>query len=413
MSLDDLQDAPPAEADVVADAPVQAPVTRKRSWVGPVVALVVLAALGAGIYAGIRGRGETEHALAQATITASVPTVEVIHPKADRPDIKLMLPGTMQAMNDTAIYARTNGYLTHWYFDIGAHVKRGDLLAEIDTPEVDQQLRQARADLVSAQANADLAAITAVRQTKLSTSGDAPIQNRDNAVSALNAAKATVQARQAAVAQLEELQSFERVEAPFDGVITARTVDVGTLIAAGSATSARELFHLTASDWLRIYVSVPEIHAPAIKVGQKAAVTLDAYPDRTFEGVIVRTSNAIDQVSHTLLVEVDVANKDGTLLPGSYVHVLFTLPTTGNSVVVPANALLFRKEGMQVGVVRDGKVDLVSVKIGQDFGDSVEIVSGLKATDQIVINPADSLVSGTAVVVNDRAASAPTKQAGR
>ena len=222
---------------------------------------------------------------------------------------------------------------------------------------------------------------------------------RDNAVGALNVAKATVQSRQAAVARLEQMQSFERVEAPFDGTVTARTVDVGALINAGSGGSARELFHLVSTDWLRIYVSVPEINAPAIHIGATAQVTLDEFPGETFPGVVVRTSNAIDPTSRTLLVEVDVPNKDGKLLPGAYAHVLFTLPVTGNSVTVPANTLLFRKEGPQVGGVRDGKVELVPVKIGHDFGDSVEIVSGLSAADQIVVNPTDSLVSGTAVVV--------------
>jgi RND family efflux transporter MFP subunit len=208
-----------------------------------------------------------------------------------------------------------------------------------------------------------------------------------------------VQARQAAVSQLTQMQSFERVEAPFDGIVTARTVDVGALIAAGGATSARELFHVVAIDWLRIYVSVPEAYSPAMHVGAVATVTLDEFPGETFQGTLVRTSNAIDQASRTLLVEVDVPNEDGKLLPGSYVHVLFSIPTTGTAVTVPANALLFRKEGLQVGVVRDKKVELVPVKIGHDFGDTVEVVSGLQASDEVVANPADSLVSGTTVMV--------------
>ena len=205
------------------------------------------------------------------------------------------------------------------------------------------------------------------------------------------------------------MQSFERVEAPFDGIVTARTVDVGALIAAGGAASARELFHLVAIDWLRIYVSVPENYSPAMHVGPTATVTLDEFPGETFEGKLVRTSNAIDQASRTLLVEIDVSNKDGKLLPGSYVHVLFSIPTSGKAVTVPANALLFRKEGLQVGVVRDNKVELVPVKIGHDFGDTVEVVSGIQATDQIVANPSDSLVSGTTVVVKAPPAPPPAK----
>jgi RND family efflux transporter MFP subunit len=363
------------------------------------VAVVLLTALAAGIYGGIRGRAQSEQELTRATNEAVVPTVEVLHPKAGAPDVQLMLPGNTQPFSDTAIYARTNGYLRRWYFDIGAHVKRGDLMAEIETPEVDDQLRQARGDLANAEATMKLASVTADRKQALLKTGFAPVQDRDNAVGAFDAARAMVQSRQAAVAQLEQMQSFERVEAPFDGIVTARTVDVGALIAAGGATSARELFHLVAIDWLRIYVSIPETYSPAMHIGATATVTLDEFPGETFEGHLVRTSNAIDQASRTLLVEVDVPNKDGRLLPGSYVHVLFKIPTAGKAVTIPANALLFRKEGLQVGVIRDSKVDLVPVKIGHDFGDTVEISSGLQATDQIVANPADSLVSGTTVMV--------------
>jgi RND family efflux transporter MFP subunit len=375
---------------------------RRRRWVGPLVAVVLLAGLGGGIYAGIRSRADAETELVRYANETAVPTVEVIYPKSGAPDVKLVLPGNTQPLNDTAIYARTNGYLKRWYFDIGSHVKRGDLLAEIDTPEVDEQLNQARADLANAQATLALDVTNADRQEKLVKTNVASMQDRDNAVTAMNVARAQVNSRQAMVSQLEKMQSFERVEAPFDGIITARTVDVGALIAAGGATSAKELFHLVAIDWLRIYVSVPETYSPAMHVGSTATVTLDEFPGETFVGHLVRTSNAIDQSSRTLLVEVDVANKDGKLLPGSYAHVLFQLPTAGKAVTLPANALLFRKEGLQAGVVRDGKVELVPVKIGHDFGDTVEVVSGLQATDAVVANPADSLVSGTNVVVKGK-----------
>ncbi len=385
------------------------PAVRRRRWLGPMVAGVLVVGLGIVIYAGIRSRANAEAELAQNTNAAAVPSVEVFHPKGSAQDFKLMLPGNTQPLNDTAIYARTNGYLKRWYFDIGAHVKRGDLMAEIETPEIDDQLRQARADLVNAESTMKLASITAERKESLLKTGFAPAQDRDNAVGALDVAKAMVQSRQAAVGQLEQMQSFERVEAPFDGIVTARTVDVGALIAAGGATSARELFHLVAIDWLRIYVSVPEDYSPAMHVGAVATVTLDEFPGEKFEGNLVRTSNAIDPASRTLLVEIDVPNKDGKLLPGSYVHVLFSIPTSGTAVTIPANALLFRKEGLQVGVVRDNKVELVPVKIGHDFGDTVEVVSGIKATDDIVANPADLLVSGTTVVVKAAPAPPPAK----
>jgi RND family efflux transporter MFP subunit len=362
----------------------------------------LLVALGIGIFVGIRSRAADEQQLARTTNEAAVPTVEVIHPKAGAPDVRLVLPGNTQPFSDTAIYARTSGYLKKWYVDIGAHVKHGDLMAEIDTPEVDDQLRQARADLANAEATLQLAVITAERKENLVKTNVASVADRDTAVSALNVAKAQVQSHQAAVARLEKMQSFERVEAPFDGIVTARTIDVGALIAAGSATSGRELFHLVAINWLRIYVSIPETYSPAMHAGLVADVTLDEFPGETFKGVLVRTSNAIDQASHTLLVEIDVPNKDERLLPGSYVHVQFMIPTSGKAVVVPANALLFRKEGPQVAVVRDNKVELITAKIGHDYGESVEIVSNLQPSDQIVANPADSLASGTMVAVKTK-----------
>jgi RND family efflux transporter MFP subunit len=406
LELNGLQEA---DRPAIYRSPDERPAVRGPRWIGPLVTVVLLAALAGGIYSGIRGRAQTEQELTRATNEAVVPTVEVIRPKSGAPDVELMLPGNTQPFSDTAIYARSNGYLKRWFFDIGAHVKRGDLMAEIETPEIDDQLRQARGDLANAEATLKLASVTAERKESLLKTGFAPVQDRDNAVGALEAAKALVQARHAAVEQLEKMQSFERVEAPFDGIVTARTVDVGALIAAGGATSARELFHLVAIDWLRIYVSIPEPYSPAMRVGSTATVTFDEFPGETFEGHLVRTSNAIDQTSRTLRVEIDVPNKDGRLLSGSYVHVLFRIPTTGTAVTIPANALLFRKEGLQVGVIRDGKVNLVPVKIGHDFGDSVEIISGLKATDQVVANPADSLVSGTTVIVKAKAEAVPAK----
>jgi RND family efflux transporter MFP subunit len=407
----DLEHDRPDEADrsTLPRSPTKRRPVRGRRWIGPTVAVAVFLALGIAIVAGIRSRADAEANLAQNTIEAAVPAVEVINPKSGAPDVKLMLPGNTQPFSDTAIYARTNGYLKRWYFDLGAHVKRGDLLAEIETPEIDDQLRQARADLTNAEATMNLASVTADRKISLLKTGFAPVQDRDNAIGALDAAKAQVQSRRAAVAQLEKMQSFERVEAPFDGIVTARSVDIGALIAAGGATSARELFHLVAIDRLRVYVSVPENYSPAMRIGAVAKVTLDEFPGETFEGILVRTSNAIDPASRTLLVEIDVPNTDGRLLPGSYVHVLFVLPTAGKAVTIPANALLFRKEGLQVGLVRDSKVELVPVKIGHDFGDTVEIVSGVQATDQIVANPADSLVSGTTVVVKAKANATPAK----
>lgn len=400
MPPNDLQEA---NFPATYRSPGDPPKIRGRRWVGPALGLLVAVAAAIAIFAGIRNRADTEARLVLSTDAAAVPTVEVIHPKSGAPNVTLVLPGNTQPLSDTAIYARTNGYLERWYYDIGSHVKRGALLAEIDTPEVDDQLTQARAELTNAQATLALAVVNADRQEKLVKTNVASVQDRDNAVTAMNVANAQVHSRQAAVAQLEKMQSFERVYAPFDGIVTARTVDVGALIAGGGATSARELFHLVAIDWLRVYVSVPQTYSQAMHVGAVVTVTVDEFPGETFEGHLVRTSNAIDRTSRTLLVEVDVPNQDGRLLPGAYVHVHFVIPRARKSVTIPANALLFRREGLQAGVVRGGKVELVPVTIGDDFGDSVEIISGLQPTDQVVANPADSLVGGTAVTVKAKA----------
>jgi RND family efflux transporter MFP subunit len=272
-------------------------------------------------------------------------------------------------------------------------------MAEIDTPEVDEQLRQMRADLDTAEANLKLADLTAKRNEDLLKSRSIATQERDNAVGAFNAAKATVASKQADVARLERMQSYEKVYAPFDGIITARNTDIGALIDAGANSAARELFHLSAIDKIRVLVSVPEIYSRAIHVGDQAKVTLDEFPGQPFTGTLTRTANAIDPTSRTLLVEVDVDNADGKLLPGAYAFVHLSLEKAAQSVTVPSNALIFRKEGLRVAVVRDGKADMIPVTIGRDYGDKVEVVSGLQASDQVVLDPSDSLITGAAVHV--------------
>ena len=361
------------------------------------VLVVIIIAIGISIFFGIHSRVKTEHALKKNVDQTATATVTTTHPVAGAPNDMLVLPGNTLAFSDTAIFARTNGYLTHWYFDIGAHVKRGQLLAEIAAPEIDDQLRQALADLTTAQANLKLASITAERNESLLKTRSVSTQERDNAVGALDSDKAIVQSRQATVSQLTQLQSYQKIYAPFDGIVTARNIDIGALINSGAA-QGQELFHMVATDILRIYVAIPEPYAPSIHSGAKATITLDEFPNQTFDGTLVRNSNAIDPISRTLLVEVDVDNAKGQLLPGSYVFVHFSLPGKSNSVTIPANALLFRKEGLQVGVVHDGnKVDLVGIKIGRDYGDNVEVVSGLQASDEIIVNPSDSLLSGAHV----------------
>jgi RND family efflux transporter MFP subunit len=378
------------------------PQTPRRSRLGPIVAALAVIVLIVGIYLGIRERVDAETHLARATEEAAVPTVNVVHPETGAPDEEIVLPGNTQAFIDTPIYARTNGYLLHWYFDIGAHVKEGDLLAEIDTPEVDEQLRQARADLITAQANMKLAGITAARNQDLLKTRSVSTQERDNAVGAYAADKAIFASKEAEVARLERLQSYEKVYAPYAGIITVRNTDIGALIDAGANAPSRELFHLSATDKLRVFVAVPEVYSRAARPGGKATVTLDEFPGETFQGSLVRTANAIDPSSRTLLVEIDIDNADGRLLPGAYAFVHLKLPKEVRSVTVPSNTLIFRKEGLRVAIVKQGVADLVPVKIGRDYGDKVEIVSGLQASDAVILDPSDSLIGGTSVRVGSQ-----------
>jgi RND family efflux transporter MFP subunit len=366
---------------------------RRRLWLVGLPVLLVCAA----IVARLAGRAHAEAVLARETSEAAVQSVNVIHPQTGAPNQEIALPGYTQAFIDTPVYARTSGYLKTWRFDIGTHVKKGDLLAEIETPEVDQQLRQARADLSTAQANLSLAVITATRNENLLKTRSVSMQDRDNAAGALAADKAIVQSNEGNVARLEQLQSYEKVLAPFDGIITARDTDIGALIDAGANSPSKELFHLAAIDRLRIYVSVPERYARAAQPGATANITLDEFPGETFQGTLVRNANAIDLASRTLLLEVDVENPAGRLLPGAYTFVHLTLPTATQSVTLPSNALLFRQEGLQAAVVRNGHAQLVAVTIGRDYGEKVEILSGLQTSDAVIADPSDSLISGTAV----------------
>ncbi len=289
--------------------------------------------------------------------------------------------------------------LKTWYVDIGGHVKKGQLLAEIETPEVDSQLLQARAQLQTAEANLKLSEVTADRYTDLFKTDSVAKQDVDNAVQGEAAKKADVASAQANVSRLEQLVAYEKVEAPFSGILTARNIDVGGLVNQGANTPGKELFHVASIDTLRIYASVPEMYSQAAKPGVQAYLTLNEFPGRKFFGKVVRNANAIDQASRTLNVEVDVANPTGELLPGSYVSVHLKLPSNIPAVTVPSNTLLFRKEGLQVVRVVDGKAELVPVIMGRDFGDSVELVSGIHPNDKVVINPSDSVTNGQKVEI--------------
>src|SRR3984957_7249713 len=362
-----------------------------------IVGGVALAVLALMIYSGIHSRAVAESRLTQRTQEAAIPTVAVVFPKEGAPTQEIILPGNTQAFSDAPIYARTSGYLKRWYFDIGAHVQKGQLLAGIETPQVDQQLLQARADLDTAQANLNIAKITATRWQDLVSNGSVSQQETDQAVNNLSAVKAAAESSAANVRRLEQLQSFEKIYAPFDGIITARNTDIGALIDAGASTQPRELFHIAAIRTLRLYVSVPEVYSRAARSGAPATLTLDEFPGQIFRGTLVRNANAIDIASRTLLVEVDVDNPTGQLLPGAYVFVHLKLPDQTRSVTIPSNSLIFRKEGLQVGLGRNGKAELIPVKISRDYGNSVEIVSGLQATDAVIVDPSDSLVAGIPV----------------
>ena len=393
----------PISSDMGAVAAAQSaaappPSAQRISWWIPATAVTVVALV---IFFGIRSRVNAEATVTRATHEAAIPVITVVHPVTGAPSQEIALPGNTVAFIDAPIYARTNGYLKRWYFDIGSPVKKGQLLAEIETPEVDQQLQQARADLETAQANYNIAKITASRWEFLVSTGSVSQQETDQAQSDLAAKKAAADSSASNVRRLEELQSFERIFAPFDGIVTARNTDIGQLIDAG-ASSPRELFHLASITKLRVYVSIPEVYSRAASNGSTATLTLDEYPGEIFKGTLVRNANAFDTASRTLLTEVDVDNSKGRLRPGAYVFVHFKMPEFISSVTVPSNTLLFRKEGLQVGVVRGGKVELVSVRMGRDYGNSVEMVSGLSGSDAVVASPPDSLISGTPVKIADQ-----------
>jgi RND family efflux transporter MFP subunit len=365
-----------------------------------VVASIVAFVTAFAIFHGIHSRAKAESKLQGLAQASAIPVVEVVHPRVGADGQKIALPGNAQAFNETPIYARTSGYVDHWYVDIGAHVRQGQLLALIQTPELDQQLEQARADLKTAQANLEIAQITAIRWQDLVKTNSVSQQETDQAVSDLKAKRALVDSNKANVDRLEQLQAFERVIAPFEGVITVRNTDVGDLIQAGENSAPKELFRLASIRTLRIYIPVPEVYAADVTNGQSAKVTLDAFPNKEFAGTVVRNSDAIDLNSRTLNVEVDVENPTGKLFPGAYAFVHLKVPASTGSVTLPSNALLFRSEGLRAGVVRDSHVVLTPITIGQDYGGTVEVLSGLTPNDAVIVNPSDSLANGAAVRVH-------------
>ena len=394
------------QAPEITPPPQLPPATPRKALL--LIGLVVLLLVIGGLIA-MMIRIRDTRVLAEETQRESIPTVAVVHPTAEKPTEELILPGTLQAYEESPIYARTNGYLLRWYKDIGSHVTKGELLADIDTPEVDQELMQARANREQIVAQLDLAKINANRYVELRKTDSVSQQEADQQTSGYQQAQANLAAADANVRRLEQVESFKHVYAPFSGVLTKRNVDPGALINAGSIGGAagKELFDVARVDPLRVYVSVPQNYAPAIKVGLEAVVTLPEFPGQKFGGAVVRTAEAIDLTTRTLLTEVDVPNKDGSLLPGSFGEVHFRAGVKAQGVTIPVNAMLFRQEGPQAAVVdADGKVHLRRITIGHDYGTTLEILGGVQLEDRIIINPSDSLEEGQQVNV------APENQGG-
>jgi len=363
------------------------------------VLIIAVALVASGILPRLR---ERQTLRAQANTTA-IPMVTVVHPKREAPAEEVVLPGNIQAFIDAPIYARTSGYLRRWYFDIGSRVKAGQLLAEIESPEVDQQLQQAREDLSTAEANLKLAEITAERYSALLKQDSIAKQDVDTAVQNAAARRSAVKSAQANVNRVQQMVAFEKIYAPFNGVITARNTDVGQLISSGSSSNAnRELFHIAAINKLRVFVSVPQTYSHVTTPGLKADLTLPELPGQRFPGTLVRTSDAMDQNTRTLLVEVDVVNSTGLLFPGAYAQVHFKMKSQNSALIIPSASLIFRSEGLRVPVVTGNRANLIPVTLGRDFGNTVEVLSGLNEDTAVIADPPDSLVSGQEVRIRQK-----------
>jgi RND family efflux transporter MFP subunit len=380
-----------------ATSPEEFSVRRRGIRIAAVITTILAIALMVAITHGIYQREKAESHLRQRTNQAAIQDVRTVHPKETAPIHEVVLPGATQPYIYSPVYARASGYLVKWYHDIGSRVNKGDLLALVDAPELDKQLLQAHADLETSKANSNLAKTTAERWQGLVKTRSVSKQATDQAVDSHKASESSVNSYAANEARFQDLVSFEKIFAPFDGVITARNTDNGWLIGAGQNTPGQELFQIAQISTLRVFVAVPEVYSRAARVGAKATLSLDEYPNQTFQGKITRTSHSIDMASRTLNTEVDIDNSKGLLLPGAYVQVHLALPRQISSVTIPTDTLLFRSDGLRVGVVRNNVVTLVPINIGTDYGETVEVTSGLSPTDEVIQSPSDSLVSGTPV----------------
>lgn len=394
-----LEPSRPMDRGTEHQAPPQANRPRRR-WL---VAVLFIAVVAIVFVSGVLPRVKARETLKRETREMAVANVLVVQPKKAAGAQELVLPANVQPYISAPIYARTNGYLKKWYVDIGARVRQGQLLAEIETPEVDQQLQQSRANLATAEANLKLSEITATRYQDLLKTDSVAKQDTDNAVGQYSANKAIVQAQQANVRQLEQLQSFEKIYAPFSGVITARNTDIGALISSGTGNQTG-LFQIAQPEKLRVYVNVPQAYSQGARPGLMGELTFAEFPGKHFEGKLVRTAESIDPASRTLLVEFSVDNPSGTLLSGAYAELHLKIPGAPSTFIVPVNTLLFRSEGLRVATVSDGgngkkSAELLPITIGHDYGSEVEIVSGLTGNEQVIANPPDSIISGQEVRV--------------
>ena len=376
----------------------QSPHQKKRSGFLLVIVLAVLFSAAAII--GLFIRFGEKRALAKETEQLAIPSVTVIRPKKEPPQQEIILPSTLQAYVEAPIHARTSGYLAHWYKDIGSKVTKGQLLADIETPEIDQELQQARAARDQAAAQVDLAKTSAERWETLRKMDAVAQQETDERSSSYTQGQAALASATANVRRLEQLESFKHIYAPFSGVIIRRNTDIGQLINAGNSGDSQELFAVAQVNPIRVYIDVPELYAPSVKVGLPATIELPSLPGEKFTGKVARTADALNPATRTLRTEIDVPNPDGRLLPGSYGQVHFALQIKASLLSVPVNALLFRAEGTRAAVVgSDGKVKLKPVTIGRDYGTEVEILSGINPDDSLILNPSDSLEEGQQVNV--------------
>ena len=371
--------------------------------------LVVPLVLASSAFFGMQARQQQRQQLANVTKSLEVQSVNVIHPERGKSSSDLTLPGMIQAFSQSPVYARVDGYVRTWYVDIGTHVTKGQLLAEIDAPEVDQQLNQARAMLKQAETNLALAKVTAPRYQELIKTNSVSQQEVDQNNQNLAAQEANVQAETAAVGRLEQMQGFEKIVAPFNGVITERKTDFGDLVNAGNAGTGHELFRISQNNIVRVFVTVPEEFTSEVKPGTKASMDVISLPNRRFAASVTRTADAIDATSRTLTVELDVPNPSGELLPGAYANVHFQLLLKVEPLALPASTILFQADGPQVGIVNgQNQVELRKVTLGHDFGDTIEILTGVRSGDAVIANPPDSLTNGMRV-----AAPSPSASAGR